>query len=230
MSPRRNVPPKLSLCSWTFGRHFQRQLLPTAIDAEAELAVAVAGDDALHVLETYDRIAVDAGDHVTRLEAGGGRRHPRLHLADARRDGMDADGEVHGGVDQNREKKIRGRPGEHHGCTLPDGLRLEGAAALLRRHALERILRRLARGILVVHELHVAAERNPGDAPARTLAIGEAPDLPPKADGEGANRDAAPARDDEVAELVDEDHDAEHDEEGHHGKNRRHRCGEERKH
>ena len=55
-------------------------------------------------------------------------------------------------------------------------------------HALERLRRGLAGGILVVDELHVAAERDPGEAPARAVAVVEAEDLPAEADGEGLDR------------------------------------------
>ena len=210
--------------------HFEGELLPAAIDPEVQFAVAVAGDDALHVLEAFDGFPVDAGDQIAGLKAGRRCRHPRLNLADARRDRVNANREVHSRVDHEGKEKICGRSSEHHGRALPYGLSLKGAPPLLRRQARERLRGRLARGVLVVDEFHVAAERNPGDAPARALAIGEAADLLTETDGEGAHGDTAPARDEEMAELVDEDHDAEHDEEGDHGENCGHRCDQDRKH
>ena len=92
------------------------------------------------------------------------------------------------------------------------GFALEAPRPLLRRQLLERFLAR-ACGILVVDEFHVAAERNPGQPPARAVPVVEAHDLRTEADREGLDRHAAPAGHQEMAELVDEDHDGQDEQE-----------------
>ena len=57
-------------------------------------------------------------------------------------------------------------------------------------------------GVLVAEELHEAAERNGGDFPARAVAVIEADDFRPEADGEHHDPHAAPARDQKMAELM----------------------------
>ena len=71
-----------------------------------------------------------------------------------------------------------------------------------------------ARGVLIVDEFYIAAERDPGQPPARTVAIVEADDLRPESNRECLDRDAAPAGHQEVAKLVEEHHDGEHEQEG----------------
>ena len=60
-------------------------------------------------------------------------------------------------------------------------------------------------------EFDIAAERNGRDAPARAKTVDSGPKLRPEADREGVDSHAAPAADDEMAELVDE-HDQRQDE------------------
>ena len=71
-----------------------------------------------------------------------------------------------------------------------------------------------ARCILVVDEFHIAAERDPGQPPARPVPVVEADDLRPETDRECLDRHAAPAGHEKMAELVEEHHDGEHEEEG----------------
>ena len=78
-----------------------------------------------------------------------------------------------------------------------DGQRLglERPLALGGRHALQRLPGRHAGAVLVVQELDVAAQRDPGEAPARAVAVVEAEDLLAEADREGldlARRTSAP--------------------------------------
>ena len=73
---------------------------------------------------------------------------------------------------------------------------------------------RHARGILVAEEFHVAAERNGGDLPARAVAVVKADEFGPEADGKHQNPHAAPARDQEMPELVEEHDQAEDEEKG----------------
>jgi hypothetical protein len=67
---------------------------------------------------------------------------------------------------------------------------------------------------LVVDEFHVAAERDPGEPPARPVPVVEADDLRPETDRECLDRHAAPAGHKKMAELVEEHHDGEHEQEG----------------
>ena len=73
-----------------------------------------------------------------------------------------------------------------------------------------------ARGVGVVEEFDVAAERDGRDAPARAVPVVEAPELAAESDGEGRDGHAAPAGHEEVAELVEEHHHAQHEQEREH--------------
>ncbi len=52
---------------------------------------------------------------------------------------------------------------------------------------------------------HIAAQRQQAELPARAVSVGEAEQLAAEADREDLDPDAAPAGDQEMAELVDED-------------------------
>ena len=79
-----------------------------------------------------------------------------------------------------------------------------------------------AGGVGVAMELDVAAERDGGEPPARAVPVREADDLGPEPEREGVDLHAAPAADEEMAELVEEHHDGQHEEE-------RHECSRTRK-
>src|SRR5215469_7292787 len=59
-----------------------------------------------------------------------------------------------------------------------------------------------AAGILVAEELHIAAELNRGDLPARAVAIVEPGEFGTKADRKGQDPNTAQPRDQEMAELM----------------------------
>src|SRR5262249_54740615 len=86
-----------------------------------------------------------------------------------------------------------------------------GTGSLGWRHLLQGRARRHAGTVLVVKKLDVAAEWDPGKAPARAVAIVEAEDLPPKADREGLDLDPAPTRHQGIAQLVNEHHKGKHE-------------------
>ena len=88
-------------------------------------------------------------------------------------------------------------------CGPPRRKPLVGLAAGLR-----------ARDILVVDEFHIAAERDPRQPPACAVAVVEAEDLRPEADRENLDGDAAPARHEEMTELVEEHDDGQDEKEG----------------
>ena len=119
------------------------------------------------------------------------------------------------GENDDGEQEIGNRAGRHDGRALGERLALEASLALLLGQLLERPAAAAgARDVLVVDELHVAAERDPRDLPPRAVPVGEADDLGPEADREGLDAHPAPARHEEMAELVDEHHDGQDEEEG----------------
>ncbi len=175
--PRRNLPPKVSSCSCTSGVTSIDSFSPPRSTPKLERPPAVDADDALHVLEAFDGPAVDAGDHVTGLDAGSGGRHSAFTSPDRGGDGADAESRV----------DARHKPLSPKG-NLPSGRRrrrrraataaCSGRRRRARSGSCGRGVRRgLAGRVLVVDELHVAAERDPGEAPAGALAVGEAEDL-----------------------------------------------------
>jgi hypothetical protein len=74
---------------------------------------------------------------------------------------------------------------------------------------------RSARLVLVPQELDVAAERNQRHAPARALAIVETEKLRSEADRKHLDGHAAPARHQEMAELVEKHDDGEDEQKRH---------------
>src|SRR6185437_11902529 len=188
------------------------RLAPT-LDLEMKLLVGAHADDALHLTEVLDRRAVDLDHEVAGPEAralGGaagiddvdlGRGAPLAEEGEDRRE------------DDNGEHEIGDRPGGDNGGAGAKRLALETVLALLLAQRFERPLP-CARCILVVDEFHIAAERDPGEPPARPVPVVEADDLRPETDRECLDRHAAPAGHKKMAELVEEYHDGEHEEEG----------------
>ena len=139
----------------------------------------------------------------------------RLHGIDAGgRCLLAVEGE-HGREDHDRQDEVRDRPGRDDRGALADRLEEEALAPLRLAHVADRFLIRHARGVLVAEELDVAAERDGRDLPARAVAIVEAEQFRAEADREGEHAHAAPARDQEMAELVKEHHDGQHEQERH---------------
>ena len=117
------------------------------------------------------------------------------------------------GEDGDGQNEIGDGARGHDGGALPDGLAVEIAGlGLGPRHGLGI---GHAGGIGIARELHIAAERNPRQFPARAVAVIPAGDLLAEADREGLDVDPAPARHEEVAELVNEHDDDQRHEEGH---------------
>ena len=81
-------------------------------------------------------------------------------------------------------------------------------------HRRNRGLIRNAGGVFVAEELDVAAERNRGNLPARSVAVIESEQLRTEADGEDEDLNAIPARDQKMAELVEEHHDGQDEQKG----------------
>src|SRR5206468_1317105 len=93
---------------------------------------------------------------------------------------------------QDREQEIGGGTGENDQEPLPHRPNLERAVAKLSRNGLK--LSRIARRRHVADKLDVAAERQPPDFPARSLAIGPADQLVAEADRKGLGRNAEQPR------------------------------------
>ena len=155
--------------------------------------------------------AVDRDDQIAGLESGGGggtvglhRVHPRAHrlLAVQHEDRREND---------DGQNEIRHRPGHDYGRALEHRLEEKAVLAFAFVHGLQARSVRGAAGILVAEEFDVAAERNGGDFPARAVAIVKPDDFRAETDGKHQNSHAAQARDQEMAELVEEHHKAENE-------------------
>src|SRR5262245_56343910 len=68
-------------------------------------------DDALHVGEALDLLAVDCGNQISGLESGSLGRAGRLHRVDPRARRLLADRHENGGKNRYRKHEIRNRPG-----------------------------------------------------------------------------------------------------------------------
>ena len=80
-------------------------------------------------------------------------------------------------------------------------------------HLGDRLMVRRAGGVLVAEEFHIAAKRNGRELPARAVAVVEADKFGAETDREHQDPDAAPARDQEMAELVEEHDDRQNEQE-----------------
>src|SRR6185312_3958136 len=193
----------------------QRDRSAAAVDDDLERLAGADADDALHVGEAVDRLAVDRGDEVARLEAGGLRGTVGLHRVDAGAGRLAAGGGEDDGEDGDGEDEVGDRAGGDDGGARADRLEHEGDLLLLLGHQRGGVPIRDTGRILVAEEFHKAAEGNGGEFPAGAVAVVEADDLRAEADGEGLHLHAAPAGNEEVPELVEEDDDGQDEQEGH---------------
>src|SRR5215470_11100719 len=178
-----------------------------AVDLEHQRLPRAGAYDLLHVGEAFDRAAVDRQDQVAGLEPGGSGGAPRLHGVDPRRRARLAEDHEQAGEQRDGENDIRQRPGHHDGGPHAHRLVDEALAALLLAHVGKRGLIGNARRVLVAEELDVAAERHRGNLPAGAVAIVEPEEFRTETDGEHQYPDTTEARDQEMAELVEEYHD-----------------------
>ena len=81
-------------------------------------------------------------------------------------------------------------------------------------HVGKRVLIGNARSVLIAKEFHVSAEWNSGQLPSGAVAIIEADEFGAKSDRKGQYPDTAPAGDQKMAELVEEDHDGQYEQKG----------------
>ena len=161
--------------------------------------------------------AVEREDLVAGAQAPARRGRAFHHRADRGVAGGVAGGHVEAGEEQHREQVVGHRPRRDDDGAVQHRLLVEGLAGApggARRGV------RLLRHLLPV-QLHVAAEREPAEAPFGAAAVGPAPHRLAEADREGVHMDAAPARGQVVAHLVDEHQHAEHQREGDQGARQR---------
>src|SRR5262245_55309678 len=144
---------------FAFWRRGELDILTAAFHYDAERLVGAHGDDALHLAEAFDLLAVDADDKVARLETCPFRRASGIHAIDLGRCDALAEEREDRGEDRDGENKIGNGACGDNGSAYRQGLRLETAFALLGRQLIERFVTR-ACGVLVIDELNVAAERN----------------------------------------------------------------------
>ena len=184
----------------------ERDLAPAAIDLELQRLARAGAHDLLHVGEALDRPAIDGDDQIAGLESGGGGGAVGLDRVDPRRRARLAKDHEEGGENHDGKYEIRHRAGHHDRRPTRDRLMHEAVPALFLAHGGKRRRIGNARGILVTEEFYIAAERNGGDLPSGVVAIIEAEQLRAEADRKDQDLDAAPAGDQEMAELV-EKHD-----------------------
>src|SRR5438045_5724094 len=95
-------------------------------------------DDALHVRETADDLAVDVSHHVADLKARGRGGAIGFDLVDARRRARLAEEGEQAGEDHDRKDEIRNWAGGDDRRTRTDLLVMERARLFFRAHAGER--------------------------------------------------------------------------------------------
>ncbi len=184
-----------------------------AIDCDFEGVARALADDALHVLEIVDGLAVDGNDQIAGLKSGGGGRAVGLHRVHPGSHRLLAVQSEDRCKNDDSQNEIRHRSGDDYGGAL--GYRLEEKAllAFVFGHALQTRSIRGASGVLIAEELYVAAERNGGDFPARAVTIVKPDDFRAETDGKHQNSDATQPGDQEMAKLVEEHHKAEDEQE-----------------
>jgi hypothetical protein len=89
----------------------------------------------------------------------------------------------------------------------PNRLEEEAVAPFRLAHLRQRLLVGGARDIVVAEEFNIAAKRYRGDLPARAAAVVEADEFRSEPDRECQHAHAAPARDEEMPQLMKEDDD-----------------------
>ena len=99
------------------------------------------------------------------------------------------------------------------GGALSDRLVEEALLALFRGHAGDGGWIRHAGRVFIPKKFYVAAERNGGELPAGSVAVGEAQQFRAETDRKSHDPHAIPARDQEMAEFVEENHDGEDEQE-----------------
>src|SRR5215204_4322032 len=186
----------------------ERQALAVAVDDHGQRLRALDRRGDVHPAPRRLVLSVEGDDAVAGLEAGRLRRAALLDLTDDRRQRRHA--HRHRGHEWNRQRRqhVHHRPGHADQKLMPARAEVE---ALLGRNLFGAAL--FDAGVRVVAaELDVAAQWD-----EREAIVGRPPLAPPEAlaeaDRKGLDADAEHLRDDEVAELVQDDRGAEDEDE-----------------
>ncbi len=190
--------------------HVERELAPVALGVgDVELDDAVAEQFVEHgdgrLLERLDRLAADGLDDVVGAKPRLGRDAAGYDVLDIRLDALHAH-EVDEPESGNREQEIRAGTGREHGDPSPDGAAVEGAVRL----------RGIDLALALVEHLDVAAERDRRDPVFDLIGVLAAPaqQWPAESDRKPEHLEAEPARNPEMAVLVDRDQHADRDDKG----------------
>src|SRR5580704_11938918 len=198
-------------------RHrFELDVRASPLDLEQQGFTSASADNLLHVRKAVDRTSVDAEHQVARLEARSLGRASGLDCIYPRRGARLAENHEETRENRNRKHEIRQGPGAHNGCSSPYRLVDEALTTLLLRHARYRCQIGGARRVFIPEELYVSAQWNGGDFPPRAVAVIETEQFRAEANGKDQDFDAAPARDKEMAKLVEKHHGREHEQKGNH--------------
>ncbi len=159
-----------------------------------------------HVLPAFHGCAIDRDDDIAALQSRRGRRRVRDGFPEQRLLAGDPRN-VAPGEQQHGERKIGERSGRDDRDPFPDGLPIERARQVGNRDI----------ALALVGHLDVAAQRHGGKGPLRPIgAVAPRPDYAAEANREAQDLDAAQARDPVVAEFVEDDEHAQHDEKSRH--------------
>jgi hypothetical protein len=147
------------------GADHHLRLLGPAAEAQLEVPVGAQRDLVEHALPVRLRLAVDGQELVARPQARGLRRRARLHRADDRAvvaRGIHAEADhVEGGEDRHGQDPVHHGTGQVHDEALPAGPADEVAAVAARAGVLAQQV------VLLSLQLHVAAQRDQGEAGSR---------------------------------------------------------------
>jgi hypothetical protein len=178
------------------------------------LSASTLADNALHVGEVADGAAVDRHHQVAGLKAGGGSRAIGLHRVHAGGHGLLAVKHEDAGKNHDGQKEICQRSGQHDGRAFAYRLEHEALRLLGLVHGRQARTIRHAGGVLVAEEFHIAAQRNGGNLPPRTVTVVEAYEFRAKTDGKHQNLHPAPTADEEMPQFVEEHDKAEDKQKG----------------
>ena len=140
-------------------------------------------------------------DFIAGLDTGFGRGRVGFNRADDVRGWRPNQGEEES-ENENGQQKVGGWTGKDDEETLPDGTGLENTVAQMLGNVLE--VSRIAGRRHVPKEAHITAKRQPSDFPPGSLLVSPAEHFTPEADRESLGGNPEPARNQIVAEFVEE--------------------------
>ena len=215
-TPSRCTLPKLSLSSLSSGVALQRDRHAAALDLDRERSRRACADDPLHVREScrsgsplmastrspgWNPAAAAALPGCTRIHPRGG--------------GLLAENRENAGENRDRQNEIRDRPGRDHGRARADRL-VDKADRLFFLASCRRAAAMIGHAgrIFIAEEFHVAAQRNRRDLPAGAVAVVETARFRARIRWKTQHSDAAPARHQKMAKLMEKHDDRQHKQKG----------------